>query len=133
MVFDTLLASLSQVGKEHDTGGVEFWREPMRAGWLMKQGDVIRTWRRRWFVLKDGKLFWFLDSNVTPASKTRGVIDMRYCLSAPARGQDGQRGVVRDHVHGRESRLACGRSPKRRLVILRRRVRTARASRSFAH
>ena len=41
MVFGTLLASLSQVGKEHDTGGVEFWREPMRAGWLMKQGDVI--------------------------------------------------------------------------------------------
>ncbi|MAK94743.1 MAG: hypothetical protein CL994_00115 [Euryarchaeota archaeon] len=82
MVFGTLLASLSQVGKEHDTGGVEFWREPMRAGWLMKQGDVIRTWRRRWFVLKDGKLFWFLDSNVTPASKTRGVIDMRYCLSS---------------------------------------------------
>lgn len=83
MAFGTIWASLSQVGKDPDTGGVEFWRDPIRSGWLMKRGDVIRTWRRRWFVLKDGKLFWFLDpSHVTPNSKTRGVIDLRYCLSS---------------------------------------------------
>ena len=82
MVFGAILANLSQIGKVHETGGVEFWREPARAGWLMKRGDVVRTWRRRWFVLKDGKLFWFLDSNVTSSSKTRGVIDMKYCLSS---------------------------------------------------
>jgi len=82
MVFDGILANLSQLGKVHDTGGVEFWREPARAGWLMKRGDVVRTWRRRWFVLKDGKLFWFLDAHVTSSSKPRGVIDMHSCLSS---------------------------------------------------
>lgn len=93
MVFGRILASLSQVGKDHDTGGVEFWRDPMRAGWLYKRGDVVSTWRRRWFVLKDGKLFWFLDSNVTPESKTRGVIDLRYCLSvASAMDKTGKEG-----------------------------------------
>ena len=76
-----VLASLSQLAKTHDTGGVEFWHQPDRAGWLYKQGDVISTWRRRWFVLKDGRLFWFMNENVTPESKTRGVIDLRNCLS----------------------------------------------------
>ena len=44
-----ILASFG-LGASHDTGGVEFWHEPERAGWLMKQGDVVKTWRRRWFV-----------------------------------------------------------------------------------
>jgi hypothetical protein len=38
---------------------VEFWRQPERSGWLMKQGEFVKTWRRRWFILKDGKIFWF--------------------------------------------------------------------------
>jgi len=63
------------------TDGVEFWHSPERCGWLMKQGDVIKTWRRRWFVLKEGKIFWFLSDNVTSSSKTRGVIDVGKCLS----------------------------------------------------
>ena len=81
MAFGNILATLSQFGKEHDTGGVEFWRDPILTGWLLKQGDVVSTWRRRWFVLKEGKLFWFLDDKVTSQSKTRGVIDLRYCQS----------------------------------------------------
>ena len=74
------LASIG-VGAGHDTGGVEFWHGAERAGWLMKQGEIIKTWRRRWFVLKEGKMFWFLDQNVTAASQTRGVIDLSKCLS----------------------------------------------------
>lgn len=66
---------------EELTEGVEFWHSPERSGWLMKQGDYIKTWRRRWFVLKEGKIFWFLNNNVTKDSKTRGVIDVGKCLS----------------------------------------------------
>ena len=69
------------MGATHDTCGVEFWRDPERCGWLMKQGDIVKTWRRRWFVLKDGKLFWFADAAVTSSSTTRGVIDVSKCLS----------------------------------------------------
>ncbi|KAJ0987874.1 hypothetical protein J5N97_006230 [Dioscorea zingiberensis] len=54
--------------------GVEFWSNPERSGWLTKQGEYIKTWRRRWFVLKQGKLFWFKDSHVMRSSVPRGVI-----------------------------------------------------------
>jgi len=30
-----------------------------RDGWLTKQGGSIRTWKKRWFVLKDNKLYYF--------------------------------------------------------------------------
>lgn len=34
-----------------------------------------------WFVLKDGKIFWFKSDAVTPASTPRGVVDTHRCLS----------------------------------------------------
>lgn len=64
-----------------DYDGVEFWGTPERCGWLMKQGEYIKTWRRRWFVLKQGKLFWFKESTVTRASRPRGVIPVANCLT----------------------------------------------------
>ncbi|XP_047954752.1 pleckstrin homology domain-containing protein 1 [Salvia hispanica] len=64
-----------------DYDGVEFWGAPERAGWLTKQGEYIKTWRRRWFVLKQGKLFWFKESTVTRASRPRGVIPVADCLT----------------------------------------------------
>ncbi|KAL5147372.1 Pleckstrin y domain-containing protein 1 [Glycine soja] len=58
-----------------DYDSVEFWSNPERTGgWLTKQGEYIKTWHHRWFVLKQGKLFWFKDSAVTRASRTRGVV-----------------------------------------------------------
>ncbi|KAL6841463.1 hypothetical protein ACP4OV_028606 [Aristida adscensionis] len=62
-------------------GGVEFWHGAERAGWLTKQGEYIKTWRRRWFVLKQGRLFWFKDPAVTRASVPRGVIPVASCLT----------------------------------------------------
>eukprot|EP00270_Netrium_digitus_P022116 TRINITY_DN978_c0_g1_i1.p1 TRINITY_DN978_c0_g1~~TRINITY_DN978_c0_g1_i1.p1 ORF type:complete len:140 (+),score=20.87 TRINITY_DN978_c0_g1_i1:251-670(+) len=60
---------------------IPFWEQPERSGWLLKQGEYIKTWRRRWFVLKGGKIFWFKEQNVTPQSKPRGVIDVSRCLT----------------------------------------------------
>jgi len=64
-----------------DYSGIEFWSNPERTGWLTKQGEYIKTWRRRWFVLKQGKLFWFKDSTITRASIPRGVIPVATCLT----------------------------------------------------
>ncbi|KAL8119744.1 pleckstrin homology domain-containing protein 1-like [Apium graveolens] len=64
-----------------DYDGVEFWTNPERTGWLTKQGEYIKTWRRRWFVLKQGKLFWFKDSVITRGSVPRGVIPVAMCLT----------------------------------------------------
>ena len=55
---------------------VEFWHKPEKEGWLQSQGEVIKTWRKRWFVLKDGFLFRFLDHKVSASSKPRGIIDL---------------------------------------------------------
>ncbi|EFJ31035.1 hypothetical protein SELMODRAFT_169402 [Selaginella moellendorffii] len=60
---------------------VPFWSNPERAGWLMKQGEYIKTWRRRWFVLKQGRLFWFKESTITQYSRPRGVILVSGCLT----------------------------------------------------
>lgn len=66
-----------------DYKGVEFWSNPERSGWLTKQGDYIRTWRRRWFVLKQGKLFWFKDAAAASSrsSVPRGVVPVGRCLT----------------------------------------------------
>lgn len=55
---------------------VEFWNAPEKAGHMHSQGEVLKTWRRRWFVLKEGFLFRFLDHNVTASSKPRGIVDL---------------------------------------------------------
>ncbi|MBA0596340.1 hypothetical protein Gorai_013164 [Gossypium raimondii] len=45
------------------------------------QGEYIKTWRCRWFVLKQGRLFWFKESSITRASRPRGVIPVATCLT----------------------------------------------------
>ncbi|XP_027089881.1 pleckstrin homology domain-containing protein 1 [Coffea eugenioides] len=66
-----------------DYSGVEFWSNPERSGWLTKQGEYIKTWRRRWFVLKQGKLLWFKDpfDSSTSSAIPRGVISTADCLT----------------------------------------------------
>ena len=60
---------------------IDFWSNPERTGWLMKQGEYIKTWRRRWFILKRGKLFWFKESIISRSSKPRGIIPVAACLT----------------------------------------------------
>ncbi|XP_039144767.1 pleckstrin homology domain-containing protein 1 [Dioscorea cayenensis subsp. rotundata] len=74
-------AAMGSGAAEEAADGVEFWVDPERSGWLTKQGEYIKTWRRRWFVLKQGKLFWFKDSYVTRSSVPRGVIPVSTCLT----------------------------------------------------
>ncbi len=40
------------------------------------QGDHIKTWRRRWFVLKQGYMFRFATPDVSPSTKPRGLVDL---------------------------------------------------------
>ncbi|KAK2430965.1 Fatty acid synthase subunit beta [Trifolium repens] len=74
-------AATGSTVNQTDYDGVEFWSNPERTGWLMKQGEYIKTWRRRWFVLKQGKLFWFKESTITRVSKPRGVVPVATCLT----------------------------------------------------
>ncbi|TYJ26369.1 hypothetical protein E1A91_A07G115000v1 [Gossypium mustelinum] len=75
-------AATRQDPNPEDYKGVDFWTNPERAGWLTKQGDYIKTWRRRWFVLKRGKLLWFKDpGSVARTSAPRGVVSVDLCLT----------------------------------------------------
>jgi RAC serine/threonine-protein kinase len=42
----------------------------LKSGWLTKQGGFIKTWRRRWFELKGGTLYYYKE----PDEKVRGTI-----------------------------------------------------------
>lgn len=55
---------------------VEFWKDPEKAGWMHSQGEHIKTWRRRWFILKQGYLYRFASNDVNASSKPRGVVDL---------------------------------------------------------
>lgn len=94
------MAEFLQSGHGHDSGGqvaansltallrkskkpslltadqVEFWHHPEKEGWMHSQGEHIKTWRKRWFVLKQGFLFRFAASEVGPAFKARGIVDL---------------------------------------------------------
>lgn len=54
--------------------GIRFWETPEYSGWLTKQGEMLRTWRKRWFVLKQGHLVWFKTNVVNERAVTRGEI-----------------------------------------------------------
>ena len=59
------------------SSSIAFWHEPDFAGWMFSQGDVIKTWRKRWFVMKDGYLFRFSGpEHVGPDATPRGVLDL---------------------------------------------------------
>ena len=61
---------------------VEFWLKPDWSGWLLDKAKYLKDWRKRWFVLKDGYLFKFLDEAAAtkPDSKPRSVLNLKSCL-----------------------------------------------------
>lgn len=46
---------------------------PDKDGWLTKQGGSIKTWKRRWCVLKDGSIFYFKNQK---EQSPKGTIDL---------------------------------------------------------
>ncbi|XP_074267152.1 pleckstrin homology domain-containing protein 1-like [Silene latifolia] len=78
---DSLWQAISPASPSlRDYNDVEFWLNPEREGWLSKQGEFLKTWRRRWFVMKQGKLLWFKQpSDVTPIAVPRGVVHVGRC------------------------------------------------------
>ncbi|KAH3761976.1 hypothetical protein Pelo_6199 [Pelomyxa schiedti] len=46
---------------------------PDKAGFLTKQGGMVKSWKKRWFVLKGNTLYYFV---TTSDNEPTGVIDM---------------------------------------------------------
>jgi len=45
-----------------------------KAGFLTKQGDIIQSWKRRWFILQGTSLKYFKDDK--HLQKPKGIIDL---------------------------------------------------------
>uniref|UniRef100_A0A7S3DGR3 Uncharacterized protein n=1 Tax=Palpitomonas bilix TaxID=652834 RepID=A0A7S3DGR3_9EUKA len=46
-------------GGKKSSRGVKTFTLPQKQGWLTKQGGRKKVWRERWFILKDGCLYYF--------------------------------------------------------------------------
>jgi hypothetical protein len=42
------------------------WQPSLQLPVVDAAGEYIKTWRRRWFILKQGRIFWFKTEYVTP-------------------------------------------------------------------
>ena len=58
-------------------GKVHSLENPSHEGWMTKQSEWIKDWRRRYFILKGSKLFFAKDRNLEP----HGMIDLGTCLT----------------------------------------------------
>ena len=66
-------------------------------GWLVKQGHVRKTWRRRWFLLRGCNLTYFRSAQAIPADRAlsdggASAADSEPSSAAPARGVSGVSG-----------------------------------------
>jgi hypothetical protein len=81
------------------------------ARWRARGTQALTALRRRWFVMKQGKIFWFKSDMVTPDSIPRGVIDVgprRLGLRSLCPGC----AQLRAPTEGaRLARQACGKGP----------------------
>jgi hypothetical protein len=50
----------------------------IKEGWLTKQGGAIKTWKKRWFVLRSSSLSYYKEQKDTVP---QGTIDLTTCLS----------------------------------------------------
>ena len=62
---------VDEMGVSHDT------RNPSHHGWLTKQSAWLKDWRRRYFILKNSKLFFCKSEYSAP----HGMIDLATCMT----------------------------------------------------
>jgi kinesin family protein 5 len=55
-----------------------------KEGWLTKQGAVVRSWRKRWCVVRGDKLLYFADNNNWQNKEPKGFIPLVDCVAQPA-------------------------------------------------
>ncbi|KAH3764361.1 p21-activated protein kinase [Pelomyxa schiedti] len=57
------------------------WSSPEKEGMMCKQGHVVKSWKNRWFRLKNGKLFYFKDRT---DERPVGEVPLAACHIEPA-------------------------------------------------
>ncbi|XP_066303592.1 rho GTPase-activating protein 24-like [Branchiostoma lanceolatum] len=62
----------------------------LHSGWLRKQGVVVKTWQRRWFVLRGDQLFYYTKEDESKLQGTvflpgNAVVELPPCADDPGR------------------------------------------------
>ncbi|ELP86480.1 hypothetical protein EIN_033510 [Entamoeba invadens IP1] len=80
---------------------VESLRPSLFEGWAKKQGGAVKTWKKRWFVLKENRLWYFASKTATsakgfiellPGTETRDVTEnKKFMFSINSRNLKGPR------------------------------------------
>lgn len=78
---DVLLQSFLDPKNNIEPGvTAEMWSNPAKEGKLTKQGHVVKTWKSRWFILQENKLFYFKEKPKTDNPEPPlGVILLGFC------------------------------------------------------
>ncbi|KAI8520983.1 Rho GTPase activating protein 24, partial [Branchiostoma belcheri] len=58
-------------GRDGGMADCDYRQKVLHSGWLRKQGGVVKTWQRRWFVLRGDQLFYYTKED---ENKLQGTI-----------------------------------------------------------
>ncbi|XP_053324646.1 cytohesin-4 [Spea bombifrons] len=59
-MYDSLKKEPFKIPEEEDAWErTHAFHKPQREGWLLKLGGRVKTWKKRWFILKDNCLYYF--------------------------------------------------------------------------
>ncbi|XP_063796719.1 cytohesin-4 isoform X2 [Pseudophryne corroboree] len=97
-MFESLKKEPFQLPEEENAWELTLaFQKPQREGWLLKMGGRVKTWKKRWFILKDNCLYYF---EYTTDKDPLGIIPLEnlsveltedskkpYCFDLHARGQ----------------------------------------------
>ncbi|XP_068111121.1 cytohesin-4-like [Hyperolius riggenbachi] len=97
-MYEALKKEPFQLPEEEDAWELTLaFQKPQREGWLLKIGGRVKTWKKRWFILKDNCLYYF---ECTTDKDPLGIIPLEnlcvelvedpkkpHCFDLHARGQ----------------------------------------------
>ncbi|XP_072277341.1 cytohesin-4 [Pyxicephalus adspersus] len=97
-MYDSLKKEPFRLPEEEDSWELTLaFQKPQREGWLLKMGGRVKTWKKRWFILKDNCLYYF---EYTTDKDPLGIIPLEnlcvelaedpkkpHCFDLHARGQ----------------------------------------------
>ena len=72
-VYDTVKRDPFKMQEDNELEKTDIFTNAERKGWLFKEGGQIRSWHRRYFVLKDSALYYFANDQ---DKEPKGIISM---------------------------------------------------------